>query len=100
MGSLREVMDADGQRLGSEVRNQIHLRIVNLSQQGAGVVGTRQLLANRRGHAGFRPIGNHLDSVEQTLSLRAQSCEAILFGKVLDRTAGRSSKCVRASSFY
>src|SRR5260370_18849825 len=84
MGGLREVMEADGQRLGVEVSNEIPLRIVDLSEQSAGVVGTRQLLASRCGHAGFRAIGNHLNSVEEALSLRAQSCEAILFGKVLD----------------
>ena len=35
------------------------------------------------GHAGFSPIRNHLDRVQEVLSLRAQSCESILFRKVL-----------------
>jgi hypothetical protein len=67
-----------------EIWNQIGFGAVDLPQQGTRVVGAFQLFADGGSHAGFRAVRNHLDGVEEVLSLRAQSREAVWFRQVLN----------------
>src|SRR6266403_4734404 len=84
VGRLGQMMKTDGQRLGFGVWSQIDLGVVDLSQQSPRILGAFQLFADRGSHAGFRAIRDHFYGVEEILSLRAQSREAVRFRQVLN----------------
>ena len=67
-----------------EVGNQIGIGVIDLPQQSASIVGARHFFAEDRYHAGFRAIADHLDGVDEVLSLGAQSGEAILLRQIFD----------------
>src|ERR1017187_4062003 len=90
VGRLRQMMQTDRQRLGSEIGNQIDLGVVDLPQKSARIVGAFQLFADGGSHAGFRAIRDHFDGVEEVLSLGAQARETVCFRQFLNRDlAGR-----------
>ena len=74
---LGEMVEADGQGVGGQVRGKIGLGIEDLTQQRAGIVGAGDMLAKQRCHAGFGAIGDHLDGIDEVLALGAQTSEAI-----------------------
>jgi hypothetical protein len=81
---LGEMVQFHGQCSGVEVGNQISIGVIDLPQQSASIVGARHFFSEDGHHAGFRAIADHLDRVDEALSFRAQSGEAILLRQVFD----------------
>src|SRR2546430_11464775 len=85
------MMQADRQGVGGQVREEIHLSIENLAQQGTRILGASQMLAQQRSQAGFGAIGDHFDGIderseEHTSELQSQSnlvCRLLLEKKKL-----------------
>ena len=100
MCSLGEMVQAEGESLSLEVREKVDFGIVDLAQKSTSIVGTGELGIEQRYHCCFRTVADHLDRIEEMLSLGKEPGEAVRFGQLRNREVMRrvlalQLKCVQ-----
>ena len=68
--------------LACGIGQDIDLGAVDGTQQAAGIVMTRHLLADNLHHGCLSAVGDHLDGVEEMLALRALAVETRRLGQL------------------
>src|SRR5450759_265400 len=90
MCGLGEMVQADGECLGLQVREKIDLSVVYLAQKSASIVaGAGELRLEQRRHGRFGSVADHLDGIDEVFSLGKEPGETVGFRQLRNREVTR-----------
>ena len=87
MGVLREMMEADRERLGQKIGDQVRSIAKYVAQERPGIVLAGEPLAQHRNQRGLGPVSDHFVRIQEMLTLRQQAQKPLRFRQLATRHA-------------